>query len=344
MRSQLLHRALLFCLLAFVAMLWPRPASTHSAVVTITADPNPVILAEGQTQGKTTLTWDGGDQHPYSEVWVKVDDNDETFVVESGKGKRDVTIDLGKTYLFKLSDANELLASVTVTAKQQAPAGGNPPAGSGANGRILTSGEKKKLDDVLNGTSPPKKKGSVFKGRHGSYIPTPREIVRLDILGGGGGSFFEYVCGADSVLVGIRSYTGLWIDNVQAVCAHAVKDHLEDAQPEGPVFGGAAGQLNNSFNCPSQTIAAYLVVSETRTRSILGAMKFGCLDFFTRQLSGYEHYSYGMRGGDPMKTLNDIVQTKEESCPPNTVAVGIRGRAGTYLDGFGLICAVQKSP
>ena len=74
----------------------------------------PYISASGQSQGVTTLTWDGGPDHPYAEVWVKVDDQDEKFVVEKGKGTRQVAVESGKTYLYILSDSGERLATVTV--------------------------------------------------------------------------------------------------------------------------------------------------------------------------------------------------------------------------------------
>lgn len=94
----------------------------------IRANPNPVIVPAGQTSGTVTLTWNGGKDHPYAEVWVRVDQNDETFIVESGRGTRQATVELGKTYVFKLSDANVLLASVTVTAMQgAAPSDVNEP-------------------------------------------------------------------------------------------------------------------------------------------------------------------------------------------------------------------------
>jgi hypothetical protein len=65
-----------------------------------------------------TLEWDGGTKHPYAEVWVRVDQNDETFIVEQGRGIRNATVELGKHYVFKLSDSNVLLAQVSVTVKQ----------------------------------------------------------------------------------------------------------------------------------------------------------------------------------------------------------------------------------
>lgn len=82
---------------------------------------NPVVIQPGQTSGTATLIWDGGKDHPYAEVWVRVDQNDETFIVEQGKGTRNATVELGKSYEFKLSDSNVLLASVRVTVTDVQP-------------------------------------------------------------------------------------------------------------------------------------------------------------------------------------------------------------------------------
>lgn len=106
--------------------------TTSLVAQTIAASPNTVPVGPGQSSGTTTLTWDGGAAHPYAEVWVKVDDNDETFVVEQGKGSRRVTIELGKTYLYILTDFGKTLATVTVTAQPQAGgAGGEANGGAG---------------------------------------------------------------------------------------------------------------------------------------------------------------------------------------------------------------------
>ena len=56
----------------------------------IKASPNPAPALAGQASSTTTLEWDGGGDHPYAEVWQQVDNNDETFVVESGKGTRQI--------------------------------------------------------------------------------------------------------------------------------------------------------------------------------------------------------------------------------------------------------------
>jgi hypothetical protein len=118
--------------LMFTALALP----TQAQVPSITATPNPVPAPAGQTSGTTTLVWDGGDDHPYAEVWQQIDNNDETFVVESGKGTRQMTVEVGKTYIFRLSDAGELLASVTVTAKNE-PVPPPPGGGGGGAGVVL---------------------------------------------------------------------------------------------------------------------------------------------------------------------------------------------------------------
>ena len=88
----------------------------------IIADNNPVVIPAGATSGNVTLEWNGGKDHPYAEVWVRVDENDETFIVERGRGIRNVKVEFGKSYEFKLSDSNVLLASVRVTVRHKASA------------------------------------------------------------------------------------------------------------------------------------------------------------------------------------------------------------------------------
>src|SRR6185369_1983723 len=82
---------------------------------------NPIVIPPDQTSGTVTLVWDGGKDHPYAEVWIRVDQNDDTFLVEQGKGTRNEKVEFGKSYEFKLSDANVLLASVRVTLTHEMP-------------------------------------------------------------------------------------------------------------------------------------------------------------------------------------------------------------------------------
>jgi hypothetical protein len=78
------------------------------------SSPNNIKLWAVKAQGKTTLTWDAGEDHPNAEVWVKVDDQDETKVVAQGKGTLQVAVVPGKTYVYTLKEKGQVLATVTV--------------------------------------------------------------------------------------------------------------------------------------------------------------------------------------------------------------------------------------
>ena len=73
-----------------------------------------VIFEPGYATGFVSLTWDGGPDHPYAEVWVKVGEGDETFVVEQGKGERRVIVERNKTYLYILTDSGKTLSTARV--------------------------------------------------------------------------------------------------------------------------------------------------------------------------------------------------------------------------------------
>jgi hypothetical protein len=89
-------------LLTLSSLVGVTAAAQERATPYIYALSNPVVIAPDQTSGTVTLVWDGGKNHPYAEVWVRVDQNDETFIVEQGKGTRNATVEFGKHYVFKL--------------------------------------------------------------------------------------------------------------------------------------------------------------------------------------------------------------------------------------------------
>jgi hypothetical protein len=87
-------------------------------VPTIKANPVAVTIPQGQSHGRTTLTWDGGPDHPDAEVWMKDTQGKERLVVQQGKGTRSVTVELGKNYQVILMDAGEQLARAAVLTRQ----------------------------------------------------------------------------------------------------------------------------------------------------------------------------------------------------------------------------------
>ena len=105
----------------------PKTTSPPSGNKTPTIEPPPppmkvpgIIASQavfpyvGALSGFAVLTWDSGPDHPYAEVWVKVNGGDATFVVEQGKGGRQVTVERGRAYLYILTDDGKTLATVDV--------------------------------------------------------------------------------------------------------------------------------------------------------------------------------------------------------------------------------------
>lgn len=159
------------------------------------------------------------------------------------------------------------------------------------------------------------------------------EVTRLDVTGGLGGTYFEQACAPGSVLVGVRSYAGDWLDNVQAVCARMTASGPVDAQAHGPVFGGASGRTTQGYTCPSGTVAAGFGVLEKAGDHLLALIGLHCRDAFTLR-----PVSLGLTGQVQGRGNVKSIGSPIAKCPETMVAIGIRGRAATYLDAFGLLC------
>ena len=152
-----------------------------------------------------------------------------------------------------------------------------------------------------------------------------QHIVRTEMVGGPGGSLSEHICGPGRVLVGVQGYAGVLVDNVQAICARVDANGLSDAKPEGPVFGGDR-PINGSGECPGNSAVRWARISENETDPYVAWLTLFC---------GGESKGVGLYG------TGRISQSKGQrtiSCEGESVAVGIRVRAGKFLDAFGLIC------
>lgn len=108
------------CLFKTVKKLDVKPSSPAAPPVSATkapyiiATPNNIALPFGVQVGQSTIVWDAGKDHPYAEIWVKVDSQDERKVLEMGKGSLPIVIEPGRTYVYILTDAGTTLATVTV--------------------------------------------------------------------------------------------------------------------------------------------------------------------------------------------------------------------------------------
>ncbi len=128
-------------LIVLVMLLLLAGAARVNADPVLRANPNPVVLPAGQTRGPTTLTWNTEGAEGF--VWVSIDGGEETQLNEAGiaQGTFRTTTEIGKSYVFKLynADKEQLLASVTVTVVVQQAAPQPPPnaqPGGDRRGRV----------------------------------------------------------------------------------------------------------------------------------------------------------------------------------------------------------------
>jgi hypothetical protein len=149
--------------------------------------------------------------------------------------------------------------------------------------------------------------------------------------GNGGNPYFRYICGGGRVLIGLQGSAGVLIDSVQAVCGKMEGGRLVGtAQPEGPVFGGMGGSIRQTAGCAHSITKAQ--IARNKFDPYVGAIAFPCPG--ARPGQSTEIRGSGELGGD----------FRSVSCPSGTVAVGIAGRDGRFLDAFGLLCGPQPVP
>ena len=71
----------------------------------------------GASTGLVVLTWDAGPDHPYAEVWYKMNNGSEIFLVEQGKGSNQMPVVRGQSYTCILIDAGRTLSTVNFVAQ-----------------------------------------------------------------------------------------------------------------------------------------------------------------------------------------------------------------------------------
>ncbi len=161
-------------------------------------------------------------------------------------------------------------------------------------------------------------------------------------MGGPGGNYFGHACGPGRVLVGVRGYAGVWIDSVQAVCARVEADGVSAPQAEGPVFGGNRPPGGGTYCQRRTTVAAGLAADENKDNRLLGYVAVSCKHLLNGTtfpeapaLKGSGRLASEPSGGSGADLF---VRPARQECPTGTVAVGIHGRAGQFVDALGLLC------
>lgn len=148
------------------------------------------------------------------------------------------------------------------------------------------------------------------------------------------GQYGEYICAPGRAVVGFRSYTGVWIDNIQVVCGRITRRGIEDPRPEGPLFGGG-NPVNNGFTCPGQSVAREMFAIGNADQPYLGYIKLDCVDPMTGSFVNADTGYGGMRASG---ALGDAPGAGSMQCSEGEFIIGVRVRTDNFLRSIGLIC------
>ena len=151
--------------------------------------------------------------------------------------------------------------------------------------------------------------------------------------GGSGGTAFSHKCADGMVLVGLSARSGQWIDRLEGVCQNpsmttGMWDNM-GGSGVGPVGQDHFGTSDTYMKCsPGYAIKEFSGGAGWYVHSI----DVTCYKLGSSARTGgttENHVKVGTTGGTPYGPYK---------CPDSKPAIGIFGRAGTYLDRFGLIC------
>ena len=169
----------------------------------------------------------------------------------------------------------------------------------------------------------------------------------LPIRGGNGGIEFTDTCPAGFYLVGFDGRNGAWIDQLATICAPWLANQRTFGQVvTGSPHGTSQGGIFNRRICPTNRAISGLYIFPTikdnrHEPQFLGTVGVSCdnvappfLKLSTQMKGGF---SFGCVGR-PECGKGIVRETWTDHCPEGEIAVGIRGRAGLFLDALGLVC------
>jgi hypothetical protein len=184
----------------------------------------------------------------------------------------------------------------------------------------------------------------------------------LPIQGGRGGVAFRQQCGEHEYLVGFEARGMSWADAIRISCArHALPRYTVGPATAPLGFKGGSGGTLRTARCPSPAEAvAGIEIVVTGSRGTLSVnddpqlvtgFHFWCGRLappHERNEQRYELLSaaHFLASGSSgvFSTGREVTFPVPQSCPAGTLAVGLQGRAGQYVDAVGLICGAAPTP
>lgn len=177
------------------------------------------------------------------------------------------------------------------------------------------------------------------------FCPDITLATDLPIYGGLGGQEFRAQCPNGSYLVGLAGQTGPWVERIAPVCAAwLVAKQAFGATSVGPSHGASTGSRERHEKCWNEFVGSVYVVQSWQIDVLRSD------NHYVQRIRAYcasvlpSAKSMGFYFGDKDPYDQNIssgpfgTRPPEQSCPVNEVAVGIRVRAGQFVDAIGLIC------
>jgi len=162
------------------------------------------------------------------------------------------------------------------------------------------------------------------------------------MVGGNGGAPFRLTCPAGQFLVGVYGRTGLWIDQIGAICAQwdSASQTLGRPVLNPRRFGGEGGGKDAAV-CPGDSAISGWEIRKRRNNMVEYVAPECRAMLPPRDVMRVGRLSYGQRSAPPPQAPLAASFSEAESwhgCPQGELAIGFQGGWGDYIDRLGLIC------
>ncbi|HXO39141.1 MAG TPA: hypothetical protein VN872_10910 [Candidatus Acidoferrum sp.] len=170
-------------------------------------------------------------------------------------------------------------------------------------------------------------------------------VAYMPPQGGPGGGQYIAQCGPTENLMGFELRVGTFIDAIRPVCVVTYGATAIGNQVVPPTWNGGTGGHAEKLLCPASTpivIAVAVGVSgtvEDISTVVVSAIHLYCGQAVAAQTpAALPSAVFDGPGSTRVGTFVGAPQV----CPAGQVAVGVHGRAGTWLDAMGLICGAPR--
>jgi len=170
-------------------------------------------------------------------------------------------------------------------------------------------------------------------------------VAYLPPQGGNGGGQYKAQCGPTENLMGFELRVGNFIDAIRPVCVITYGATAIGNQVVPPTWNGGTGGHAEKLLCPASTPIVIAVAAgfsgtiEDNPTVVLSAIHLYCGQAVAAQKpAAFPSAVFDAPGNTRIGPFDGAPQV----CPAGQVAVGVHGRAGTWLDALGLICGAPR--